>query len=76
MSGSKNEKERLGLQEDIQTSKQCLEVCKVVSEISRQKIYRIGEVVADGDSDQVLVTNHCIHYEASRSHVMWWTLDW
>ncbi|OJJ67275.1 hypothetical protein ASPBRDRAFT_59258 [Aspergillus brasiliensis CBS 101740] len=48
--------ERLGLQEDIQTSKQCLEVCKVVSEISRQKIYRIGEVVADGDSDQVVVT--------------------
>ncbi|GCB25828.1 hypothetical protein AAWM_08713 [Aspergillus awamori] len=56
LSGSKNEKERLGLQEDIQTSKQCLEVCKVASEISRQKIYRIGEVVADGDSDQVVVT--------------------
>ncbi|OJZ81158.1 hypothetical protein ASPFODRAFT_85232 [Aspergillus luchuensis CBS 106.47] len=47
-------RKRLESQEDIQTSKQCLEVCKVASEISRQKIYRIGEVVADGDSDQVV----------------------
>jgi hypothetical protein len=48
--------ERLRLQEDINISKQCLEVCKVASEVSRQKIYRIGEVIADGDSDQVVVT--------------------
>lgn len=48
--------ERLRLQEDINISKQCLEVCKVASEVSHQKIYRIGEVIADGDSDQVVVT--------------------
>ncbi|KAL4816677.1 hypothetical protein BDW67DRAFT_161354 [Aspergillus spinulosporus] len=48
--------ERLALQEDIQISRQCLEVCNMASEVSRQKIYRIGEVVADGDSDQVVVT--------------------
>jgi gas vesicle protein len=53
---SGNDKERLRLQEDINISKQCLEVCKVASEISRQKIYRIGEVIADDDSDQVVVT--------------------
>ncbi|KAF7172640.1 hypothetical protein CNMCM5623_004790 [Aspergillus felis] len=53
---SGNDKERLRLQEDINISKQCLEVCKVASEVSRQKIYRIGEVIADGDSDQVVVT--------------------
>jgi len=51
-----NNNERLRLQADIDISKQCLDVCKVASEISRQKVYRIGEVVADGDSDQVVVT--------------------
>jgi Fungal N-terminal domain of STAND proteins len=48
--------ERSRLLEDINISKQCLEVCKVASEVSRQKIYRIGEVIADDDSDQVVVT--------------------
>ncbi|KAA8646129.1 uncharacterized protein ATNIH1004_007555 [Aspergillus tanneri] len=47
---------RLESLEDTNTPKQCLEVCKVASEVSRQKIYRIGEVTADGDSDQVVVT--------------------
>lgn len=49
--------ERLRLEEDIQTSKQCLEVCKLASsEVSSQKIHIIGEVVADGESDHVVVT--------------------
>jgi Fungal N-terminal domain of STAND proteins len=48
--------ERSRLQEDINISKQCLDVCKVASEVSRQKVYRIGEVIAEGDSDQVVVT--------------------
>lgn len=52
----KDDKERKRLLEDIDASKQCLEVCKVASEASSQKIYRVGEVVADGDSDQVVVT--------------------
>lgn len=52
----KDDGERLRLQEDINISKQCLEVCKIASEVSRQKIYRVGEAVADGDSDQVVVT--------------------
>jgi len=51
-----NDDERLRLQSDIIISKQCLDVCKMASEISRQKVYRIGEVIADGDSDQVVVT--------------------
>lgn len=51
-----DEKERARLQDDINTSKQCLEVCKAAREVSCQKIYRIGEVIADGDSDQVVVT--------------------
>ncbi|KAL4733494.1 hypothetical protein BDV11DRAFT_210170 [Aspergillus similis] len=54
--GDQSGKERLALQEDIQISRQCLEVCNMASEVSRQKVYRIGEVVADGDSDQVVVT--------------------
>ncbi|KAJ3499709.1 hypothetical protein NLG97_g104 [Lecanicillium saksenae] len=52
-----NSSERLRLEEDIQTSKQCLEVCKLAShEVTSQKIHIIGEVVADGDSDHVVVT--------------------
>lgn len=49
--------ERSRLEADISTSKQCLEVCKLASsEVTSQKIHIIGEVVADGDSDQVVVT--------------------
>ena len=54
--GPESEKERARLQLDINTSKQCLDICKLADEASRQKIYRIGEVIADGDSDQVVVT--------------------
>ncbi|KAJ5547120.1 hypothetical protein N7494_004705 [Penicillium frequentans] len=50
-----DENERSRLLSDINTSKQCLEVCKVASEVSTQKVYSVGEVVADGDSDQVVV---------------------
>jgi hypothetical protein len=53
---SENDNERLQLQQDIEISKQCLEVCNMASENTRQKIYRIGEVIADGESDQVVVT--------------------
>ncbi|CEL04960.1 hypothetical protein ASPCAL06083 [Aspergillus calidoustus] len=48
--------ERLRLQQDLDISKQCLEVCQVASDISNQKIFKVGEVVADGESDQVVVT--------------------
>lgn len=48
--------ERLRLQSDVDISKQCLEVCSMGAEVSRQKVYKIGEVIADGDSDQVVVT--------------------
>jgi hypothetical protein len=48
--------ERSRLQEDFKISKQCLDVCQVASDVSRQKIFRVGEVVADGESDQVVVT--------------------
>ena len=68
LSDNNNEKERLGLEEDIQTSKQCLEVCKLAGEISRQKIYRIGEVVADGDSDQVVVTTLADLFDIKKAH--------
>ncbi|KAK3669798.1 hypothetical protein LTR78_010315 [Recurvomyces mirabilis] len=48
--------ERQKLQTDIEISKQCLEVCNMANDISRQRVYKVGEAVADGDSDQVLVT--------------------
>ena len=49
--------ERLRLQEDINTQKQCLEVCKQASnQVSYRKVHSFGELVADGDSDQLVVT--------------------
>ncbi|KAJ5897141.1 hypothetical protein N7504_007429 [Penicillium tannophilum] len=51
-----NESERSRLLSDINVSKQCLEVCKVASEVSNRKEYRDGEAVADGNSDQVVTT--------------------
>jgi hypothetical protein len=51
------ESETLRLQEEINFSKQCLEVCKQASsQVSSQKIHIIGEVIADEDCDQVVVT--------------------
>lgn len=45
------------LQEDINISKQCLEVCKKASDqVTYQKIHTVGEVIADDDTDQVVVT--------------------
>jgi hypothetical protein len=47
----------LQLQEEINFLKQSLEVCKEVSnQVSSQKIHIIGEVIADEDCDQVVVT--------------------
>lgn len=51
-----DDKERSRLLDNINASKQCLEICKMASEVCSQKIYRLGEVIADGDSDQVVVT--------------------
>jgi hypothetical protein len=48
--------ERSELQADIEASKQCLDLCKVANEVSRQTVYRIGEAIAEDDSDQVVVT--------------------
>jgi anion-transporting ArsA/GET3 family ATPase len=50
--GPDGENETLRLQEKINCSKLCLEVCK---EASNQKVH-IGEVIANEDCDQVVVT--------------------
>ena len=51
------ESETLRLQEEINFSKQCLEVCEQASnQVSSQKIHIIGEVIAEEDCDQVVVT--------------------
>lgn len=47
----------LQLQGELKTSKQCLALCKMASDqVAHQKVYRVGELVADGDSDQVVIT--------------------
>ena len=56
-SGPDREKEILLLQEEINYSRQCLDVCKEASDqVSSQKIHIIGEVIAEEDCDQVVVT--------------------
>ncbi|KAM0271971.1 hypothetical protein ACHAQH_008857 [Verticillium albo-atrum] len=52
-----SDRETSRLEQEIKALKECLEVCELASgEVSRQRIHTIGEVVADGDSDQVVVT--------------------
>jgi recombinational DNA repair protein RecR len=51
-----NEEDRTRLQEDLNMSKQCLEVCKMAGEVYHQKIHTIGEAIAEDNSDQVVVT--------------------
>jgi len=49
--------ERLRLQEDINIQRQCLEVCKRASvQVVDRKVHTFGELVADSDSDQFVVT--------------------
>jgi hypothetical protein len=51
------ESEMLRLKEEIDLSKQCLEVCKkATNEVSSQKIHVIEEVIADNDCDLMVVT--------------------
>jgi len=55
--GPEDKRETLRLQEEIKIQKQCLEVCRQASaQVSSQKIHIIGEVIADDDCDQVVVT--------------------
>lgn len=52
-----HEKDLLQLQKEMDYSKQCLEVCKEASnQVSSSKIHIIGEVIAETDCDQVVVT--------------------
>ena len=53
---SDDDNERQRLQSDVEISKQCLTICNMADKMSRQKEFRIGEVIAEGDSDQVVTT--------------------
>jgi soluble P-type ATPase len=45
------------LLEDINVAKQCLEVCKEASsQIQQRKVHVIGEVIANDDTDQAVIT--------------------
>lgn len=62
-----NDNERLRLQDEINISKQCLDVCKVASEVSHQRICRFREVIADSDSDSVVVTTFADLFDIKRA---------
>ena len=56
--GAEREKQMSQLREDINISKQCLEVCQTATAQvhHHRKILTVGEVIADDDTDQVVVT--------------------
>ncbi len=56
--GAERELETSRLREDISISKQCLEVCQMATDQvhHHRKIHTVGEVRADDDSDQMVVT--------------------
>lgn len=56
--GAEHDLEASRLREDINISKQCLEVCQMAtSQVHHhRKVHTVGEVCADDDSDQVVVT--------------------
>ena len=55
--GPERDQQRLRLREDIDISRQCLEVCREASnQVSFQKIHIVKEVIADDDTDQVVIT--------------------
>ena len=65
--GPAKEEERSQLQADVDISRQCLDVCKLAGEVSRQKVYRIGEVIAEDESDQVVVTTLADLFDIQRA---------
>jgi hypothetical protein len=55
--GPDRDRQKTRLREEIDMSRECLEVCKEASsQVSRQKIHVIGEVSGEDDVDQVVVT--------------------
>jgi hypothetical protein len=56
--GAERERQISQLREDLSVSKQCLEVCQTATAQvhHHRKIHTIGEVIADDDVDQVVVT--------------------
>jgi hypothetical protein len=57
VNGGLHESERLRLQEDINRSKECLEVWKAGNQASSRKTHIIGDVIGEDDCDQVVVTD-------------------
>lgn len=51
-----SEDDRAKLREDLEMQQQCLSVCERASNMSRDKIFKIGEVSADDNSDAMVVT--------------------
>lgn len=56
------------LQEDIDSYKQCLEICKrALNEVSRRKVHRISEVIVNGDSDEVVIATLADLFDAKKA---------
>lgn len=52
-----SERRKMQLEKDIRALEDSLEVCRIAStEVSHQRVHTFGEVVAEGKSDQVVVT--------------------
>ncbi|KAH6967643.1 hypothetical protein BKA56DRAFT_497203 [Ilyonectria sp. MPI-CAGE-AT-0026] len=64
----KSDPRYLQMQRDLQAFEQCLELCKNATEqVANQKVYTVGEIVADGDSDQVVITTLADLFDARKA---------
>jgi hypothetical protein len=50
-----SDEDRAKLQRDLETSRQCIDICERASKMSSEKIFRVAEASADGHSDAMIV---------------------
>jgi hypothetical protein len=66
--GPERDLERLRLQEEINMQKQCLEACKRVSnQVADKKVHTFGEIIAEGDSDQMVITTLADRFDVKKA---------
>jgi hypothetical protein len=64
--GPDRDSERLRLQDELKLAKECLELCNLASNQANQTIHIYGEVLADEDSDQVVLNTIADFFEIGK----------
>jgi hypothetical protein len=66
-STSENDVQRNQLQADLEITRQCLSVCKIADEISRQKVFKVGEVVVEDNSDNLVINTAADLFDVTKA---------